>query len=779
MRTFFSSVRQRLLAFIFCLPLVSPLLLNAQEYTTEGSKLVITRGGENTRDWYITIKISWTKQDKVWIDWNNNGTFDGDDEKANFQAYAISHPVTSKTITIYGDIHTLRLPFNNVVALDLSGNTFIKSLSVNNNLLTELDLSKNRNLETLYCYNNKLEKLTLAENTKIRRIACYTNHIQDQNMWNLINSLPSREGQEKAGKIHIINSALLTSAVFDGYNTCTKKQVAALSKKNWGVYDWKDGENQGENIWEGTPDKDENAYTTALPKITLNSSEQEGEWHLNLYVDTEYRNTCWIDKDGDGKYQKGEELNSFDTSFTLPKKSSSLNLYGNFSALRCQENKLTSLILSEDSKYLKEINIENNQIASLNLQACKDLEYVNCDNNKIAELNLSGLSKLRELHCQFNKMKTLQLGNNLALIKLNCSDNAISSLDLKSASLLSELLCSNNQLTGLDLSENIALRSLYCNNNALGTLDVSANKDLEILYCINTSLKTLDLKNLSLLRVLNCAMNTLSNLDFSKNENVTKLYLYKNKLSQLTLKDKKYLSFVDASDNEIEKLNFTSCEGLITLHCANNKLATIATQSLPNLQTLVCNNNQITLLDMAPLLRLEGANLSYNQIEKLDFSTNTQLKKVYIYRNAIKDLQEVLNSLPKREEMKRGTITICDTKDALEKNVYAQLSLEKAKANFWNIKDYNQGDVVDFIGSTAVEQVKDLEELHYSFDKNSSLLSIYNLPSQAWVQIFTLEGKELVRCYSKSKKVMTLSLPYARSGIYILKVAHRSFKVIL
>ena len=52
----------------------------------------------------------------------------------------------------------------NISAIDLSNNTELKLLSVNNNILTQIDVSNNLKLEQLHLGNNKLNSLDVSSN---------------------------------------------------------------------------------------------------------------------------------------------------------------------------------------------------------------------------------------------------------------------------------------------------------------------------------------------------------------------------------------------------------------------------------------------------------------------------------------------------------------------------------------------------------------------------------------------------------------------------------------
>lgn len=110
--------------------------------------------------------------------------------------------------------------------------------------------------------------------------------------------------------------------------------------------------------------------------------------------------------------------------------------------LDLKENKLTSVKINNDVKYL---NSSYCELTSLDVSSCKSLQDLQCASNQISNLNFDGCTKLEIL---------------------NCSENLLSQLKIASYSKLSELYCNNNRLSILDISKNAALDKIDCTNNA-------------------------------------------------------------------------------------------------------------------------------------------------------------------------------------------------------------------------------------------------------------------------------------------------------------------------
>jgi hypothetical protein len=71
---------------------------------------------------------------------------------------------------------------------------------------------------------------------------------------------------------------------------------------------------------------------------------------------------------------------------------------------------------------------------------------------------------------------------------LDCKDNQLTSLDVNACMELTSLGCGQNQLTSLDVNGCTELIDLLCHYNQLTSLDVSACTELTLLECNNNKL---------------------------------------------------------------------------------------------------------------------------------------------------------------------------------------------------------------------------------------------------------------------------------------------------
>lgn len=179
------------------------------------------------------------------------------------------------------------------------------------------------------------------------------------------------------------------------------------------------------------------------------------------------RDAAWIDFNNDGAYQVGEEITQWNGTFTHPRTSSVITLYGQFTKLYAVKNDLTKADLTQ-AKRLQNLSLRDNLLTSLDVSK---------------NINLT------ELFCYGNQLSSLDLSQNTALIRLDCEKNKLKSLNLEKNSSLSYLYCFSNELESLDVSHNPYLMELNCSGNKLKTLDLSANQSLQKFYCHNNLLE--------------------------------------------------------------------------------------------------------------------------------------------------------------------------------------------------------------------------------------------------------------------------------------------------
>ncbi|HAA3532758.1 TPA_asm: cell surface protein [Listeria monocytogenes] len=181
---------------------------------------------------------------------------------------------------------------------------------------------------------------------------------------------------------------------------------------------------------------------------------------------------------------------------------------------------------------LEVLNLEDNQLKSIDVSKNLNLKELTCENNELTQLDVSQNTALTNLGCTKNQLTDLDVSQNPNLGTLVCSDNQLTNLDVSQNQALENLACDNNELKNIDIDQALSLKELSCENNQLTNLDTTQNLALEILYCDDNQLTDLDVrKNVNLL-ILFCNNNQLTNL--AVGETIAKVRCNNNQLKDIS-----------------------------------------------------------------------------------------------------------------------------------------------------------------------------------------------------------------------------------------------------
>jgi len=136
---------------------------------------------------------------------------------------------------------------------------------------------------------------------------------------------------------------------------------------------------------------------------------------------------------------------------------------------------------------LEELNIQNNQIANLQLPALPALKFLTAGSNGYPTINLSGFPNLRSLSVNNNALTTIDFSATPLIQQLNVNNNALSVLNVSNLPWLNSITCSAITATELDFSFNPLLQSLnYFNNPNLTHINLKSGTVNSINYNTNS-----------------------------------------------------------------------------------------------------------------------------------------------------------------------------------------------------------------------------------------------------------------------------------------------------
>ena len=123
-------------------------------------------------------------------------------------------------------------------------------------------------------------------------------------------------------------------------------------------------------------------------------------------------------------------------------------------------DKITSAKGIEKLTELTSLNLDSNQLTSIDLSQNKALTELSLEGNKLSDIDLSNNTSLTNLELSFNQLTSIDLSNNTSLTDLGLNYNQLTNIDLSNNTSLTTLELISNQLTSLDLSKNTSLRRL-------------------------------------------------------------------------------------------------------------------------------------------------------------------------------------------------------------------------------------------------------------------------------------------------------------------------------
>lgn len=157
------------------------------------------------------------------------------------------------------------------------------------------------------------------------------------------------------------------------------------------------------------------------------------------------------------------------------------------------------------------INVHNMGIESLaGIELFPNLETLICEDNRLTSLDVSRNTKLVSLNCFGNELTGLDLSNNTSLESLTCGGTPkFGAIDLSNNIALTALAYIGGSMREIDLSHNTELMSLWISTTPLEHLDISDNRELASLTINITDLHTINMNNNDKLQYVNITSDRL------------------------------------------------------------------------------------------------------------------------------------------------------------------------------------------------------------------------------------------------------------------------------
>ena len=243
-----------------------------------------------------------------------------------------------------------------------------------------------------------------------------------------------------------------------------------------------------------------------------------------------------------------------------------------------------------DASKLQYLNASGCKITSIEFGNDVALSILNLEHNELQSLNVDGLDNLQYLYLNdntFSPSSPLNIGPlpNLLVLEMGQIDNVAPTFTLQNFPNL------------------VSFDAYHCTN--FKHVDPQYCPRLQRLSLDMTRVAELDLSNNPELAVLNVSDTRLSTIDLSHNPKIRELYC-------------SHTSGTINTDVKLTQLDVTGCPALYYLFCAGNRLTSLDLTHNPILFQLSCYDNQLTGIDLSQCPNLYNVNLNDNN---MDFAT--------------------------------------------------------------------------------------------------------------------------------------------------------------
>ncbi|NOY47680.1 MAG: T9SS type A sorting domain-containing protein [Chlorobi bacterium] len=667
--------------------------------------------------------------------------------------------ITTLDVSHNTELEVLSVEDTHLNAIDVSTNTKLLTLTLaNNNLTGNLDLTNNPLLEYFHCENNALTGLNISNKPALTTIYCSNNQIANLNL----------SGDTALSELHCGNNGFTT---LDLSSNIALTKVFCNNSVSLNSIDLRNGHNAIITDFDTTS-------SAALSCIFVD--------------DVTYSTSNWTHIDPTTHFVPDEATCNSYTQVYVPDDNFEAYLEANAMGNGIANDNYASKAYIE---LQTDLDVSNKGITDLTgIEAFTNLQSLVCSNNSLTSLDLTALTSLQNLHCDNNQLTGLIYPPNVT-----------------------ELDCNHNQLTSLIVSDQMF--SLDCSYNLLTALDVSANTYISHVFCNNNQLTSLDMRN---------GGNTfLYSFDFdaTSNPNLTCVFV-----DDPAWSDSNWASSVDATasfvaseadcgstqmtyvpDNNFEQLliDLGYDSGALDDFVITSHINTIVTLDLGNrdivdftgiedfvmLETIYCRNNDPVHLDLGALgglihiyvsgnprlssIVLPGAFGKKGTANKSNGGANTTLLTVDLHGNALTSLDLSNYTQLTTIKVNDNNLTSLNVQNGNNSNIDA--------ANFDASGNSNLADIVVDDASYAAANWPNVDPAStFTTDSTlgvediilSSKISIYPNPAKDNIKIIapsTVINKiEIynflgipVKIYHKQNQYSIVNLP---AGMYLIKI---------
>ncbi|MEW7278277.1 T9SS type A sorting domain-containing protein [Aquimarina sp. 2201CG1-2-11] len=341
--------------------------------------------------------------------------------------------------------------------------------------------------------------------------------------------------------------------------------------------------------------------------------------------------------------------------------------------LNISNSNISDLTGIEDFIALESLEINDNNLASINVSNLANLITLRVTRNQLTTLDLSNQSALQTLIADNNDIESLQI-NSTALRYLQLFSNELTEIDLTTFPLLEQVFLGQNNLTNLNVSMNPSLFRVEFQHNDIKLIDVSALTGLRFLIGRNNELEFANVKNGNNTAIEDLQLQNNANLSCIEVDNATAANTgagnyaawqidaatsaYADQCLTNVPDDNFEQALIDAGydsgalDNFVPTANIAVIERMDagTGGLLYNKGITDLTgiEDFTSLIQLWSEGNPIESIDVSKNINIEILTFINSELGSLDLTANTKLKNVAIGNSPLATINVTNNTMMTR-----------------------------------------------------------------------------------------------------------------------------------
>ncbi|HCE55768.1 MAG TPA: hypothetical protein DER05_12530 [Lutibacter sp.] len=506
-------------------------------------------------------------------------------------------------IEAFTNLKYLSAGFNNINRIDLTQNTLLEELWINDNGCSFINVSNNPNLKKLGAYVNNLTALDLSNNPLLTQLYLAYNP--------QLKYLDIRNGNNNnISAFWVIETPNLTCINADTINS----QVMIDSGKTL-------NENCGDLVY--------------IPDTNFEQSL------IDLGIDTDGDINSLILK------SDAEAVIDLDINDKNISSLAGIEHFVNLTNLYCNNNKINVLDLSSNTKIIG-VLANQNFLTAINISNCPNLVSLHLWSNQLTSLNVKNNVALKDLILLGNNLTDLDVSNNPNLTFLQCNYNQLTNLNIANGNNANFIPASWINLS-FAAEGNPDLKCIQADVNIIGNIPLHWLKDPLAIYssdCVTKpeyvfipdpnfeqALIDLGFDSDGVLNtyILKSDASLIIDLDVN-NKNISSLagiehfvglrylYCYNNLLTEIYLGNKQNLLNLDLGSNSLTTIDVSNYHNLVSLSIWGNQLTSLDVNQNLNLEDLHCSSNKLTTMNISANSKLKVLNIANNKLVNLNIA---------------------------------------------------------------------------------------------------------------------------------------------------------------